>query len=113
MPASSYCRRWPPRRAPVADDGPRWWAASAPGGSAAFGAIKASGGVGPRWGRRPTRTVRRRSAPDRKSTRLNSIHLGISYAVFCFKITLCIADFLLLDGRYGFVTVKPILFIGR
>src|SRR5262245_64379835 len=26
----------------------------------------------------------RRSAPDRKSTRLNSSHLGISYAVFCF-----------------------------
>src|SRR5258705_8309759 len=23
--------------------------------------------------------------PDRKSTRLNSSHLGISYAVFCFK----------------------------
>src|SRR5262245_62584391 len=26
-----------------------------------------------------------RSAPDRKSTRLNSSHLGISYAVFCLK----------------------------
>src|SRR5437899_10059320 len=25
----------------------------------------------------------RRSSPDRKSTRLNSSHLGISYAVFC------------------------------
>src|ERR1035438_7134845 len=25
------------------------------------------------------------SAPDRKSTRLNSSHLGISYAVFCLK----------------------------
>src|ERR1035438_3799352 len=25
--------------------------------------------------------------PDRKSTRLNSIHLGISYAVFCLKKT--------------------------
>src|SRR5258705_8193310 len=26
-----------------------------------------------------------RPAPDRKSTRLNSSHLGISYAVFCLK----------------------------
>src|ERR1035438_7833650 len=26
-----------------------------------------------------------RTQPDRKSTRLNSSHLGISYAVFCFK----------------------------
>src|ERR1035438_8127746 len=26
-----------------------------------------------------------REAPDRKSTRLNSSHLGISYAVFCLK----------------------------
>src|SRR5258705_13821307 len=33
------------------------------------------------------RGARRRSActPDRKSTRLNSSHLGISYAVFCLK----------------------------
>src|SRR5258705_7668283 len=31
------------------------------------------------------RKRRRRSRPDRKSTRLNSSHLGISYAVFCFK----------------------------
>src|ERR1035441_10392388 len=28
---------------------------------------------------------RERSAGDRKSTRLNSSHLGISYAVFCLK----------------------------
>src|SRR5437899_6638359 len=27
----------------------------------------------------------RRVGPDRKSTRLNSSHLGISYAVFCLK----------------------------
>src|SRR5262245_65755475 len=27
----------------------------------------------------------RPAAPDRKSTRLNSSHLGISYAVFCLK----------------------------
>src|SRR5437660_10990725 len=28
---------------------------------------------------------RRRSRPDRKSTRLNSSHVAISYAVFCLK----------------------------
>src|SRR5205814_4601250 len=38
------------------------------------GAVPARGGGG-----------RRRAAPDRKSTRLNSSHLGISYAVFCLK----------------------------
>src|SRR5947199_617696 len=35
-------------------------------------------------GRGDRRRPRRRS-PDRKSTRLNSSHLGISYAVFCLK----------------------------
>src|SRR5437899_4094409 len=30
-------------------------------------------------------TVRRPCPQDRKSTRLNSSHLGISYAVFCLK----------------------------
>src|SRR5690606_40756530 len=29
--------------------------------------------------------ARRRKAPDRKSTRLNSSHVKISYAVFCLK----------------------------
>src|SRR5262245_63927415 len=32
----------------------------------------------------PGRTLEQRR-PDRKSTRLNSSHLGISYAVFCLK----------------------------
>src|ERR1035438_8047929 len=32
--------------------------------------------------RRPSRWT---TCPDRKSTRLNSSHLGISYAVFCLK----------------------------
>src|SRR5438045_6577686 len=31
------------------------------------------------------RTARARRRADRKSTRLNSSHLGISYAVFCLK----------------------------
>src|SRR5262245_63142653 len=32
-----------------------------------------------------SQATRRGSGPDRKSTRLNSSHLGISYAVFCLK----------------------------
>src|SRR5215472_12248572 len=32
-----------------------------------------------------SRGAHRNPAPDRKSTRLNSSHLGISYAVFCLK----------------------------
>src|SRR5204863_3102089 len=43
---------------------------------------------GPRLGlagRRPGRACRRVSAADRKSTRLNSSHVEISYAVFCLK----------------------------
>src|SRR5205807_8374963 len=60
-------------------------------------ALPISGGCADRWSRgsagptagrssRP-RMERRRSAPrsDRKSTRLNSSHLVISYAVFCLK----------------------------
>src|SRR5437899_6537438 len=39
-----------------------------------------------RWPRLSSLRRRRRSCPaDRKSTRLNSSHLGISYAVFCLK----------------------------
>src|SRR3712207_7435487 len=34
---------------------------------------------------RRARHVRRLPAPDRKSTRLNSSHANISYAVFCLK----------------------------
>src|SRR5205814_1529794 len=34
---------------------------------------------------RLTRYLQRQGYPDRKSTRLNSSHLGISYAVFCLK----------------------------
>src|SRR3989442_6435586 len=33
----------------------------------------------------PTRCAARQSLPDRKSTRLNSSHVRISYAVFCLK----------------------------
>src|ERR1035438_10845579 len=33
----------------------------------------------------PLPKTQQRAQPDRKSTRLNSSHLGISYAVFCLK----------------------------
>src|SRR3712207_8465053 len=47
-------------------------------------------GVDPRGGDRgaadrPRGAVRSRLLPDRKSTRLNSSHANISYAVFCLK----------------------------
>src|SRR5258705_7079053 len=38
-----------------------------------------------RHGGRGVRADLRLHQPDRKSTRLNSSHLGISYAVFCLK----------------------------
>src|ERR1035438_9566240 len=37
------------------------------------------------WGTPRGRTMGTVTNPDRKSTRLNSSHLGISYAVFCLK----------------------------
>src|SRR5690606_42012048 len=38
-----------------------------------------------RQGRRRARDLRHPATPDRKSTRLNSSHVKISYAVFCLK----------------------------
>src|SRR5207253_9593781 len=38
-----------------------------------------------RAGERPRRRVEREPGRDRKSTRLNSSHVAISYAVFCLK----------------------------
>src|SRR5690554_360173 len=57
---------------------------------------------------------------DRKSTRLNSSHVRISYAVFCLKKkkrTMCFAYYvmynlnLIVDATYplGFATVKPVM----
>src|SRR5690606_40526042 len=37
------------------------------------------------WGGSMRTSLPSRSAPDRKSTRLNSSHVKISYAVFCLK----------------------------
>src|SRR5262245_66658829 len=39
----------------------------------------------PRAGGKPRARTPGRAGSDRKSTRLNSSHLGISYAVFCLK----------------------------
>src|SRR5437667_102049 len=43
------------------------------------------------WGREPapSRTLVLEGAGDRKSTRLNSSHITISYAVFCLKKSTC------------------------
>src|SRR5699024_12882033 len=42
--------------------------------------------LGVRWlDRQPPADRRRAHGPDRKSTRLNSSHVSISYAVFCLK----------------------------
>src|SRR5256885_12089017 len=51
-----------------------------PAGDLLDGAL---GGIEPR--QRVAREQRLRDAQDRKSTRLNSSHLVISYAVFCLK----------------------------
>src|SRR5690625_2245863 len=47
--------------------------------------VPASGSCSPRLVPRRLGTCRSRSHPDRKSTRLNSSHVAISYAVFCLK----------------------------
>src|SRR3989337_730734 len=48
-------------------------------------ALPISTGCRRRRSRRPGARVRRRARADRKSTRLNSSHGSISYAVFCLK----------------------------
>src|SRR5207253_6622287 len=64
----------------LGDAGPR------PDGSGGGGAVRVGDELLPhsRWARtRPSRC--RRDSEDRKSTRLNSSHVAISYAVFCLK----------------------------
>src|SRR3712207_7879204 len=53
------------------------------GGGGGGGTPDPGGGRG--GGRRPARRDRRDLRRDRKSTRLNSSHANISYAVFCLK----------------------------
>src|ERR1039458_9213155 len=47
--------------------------------------FRSSSRLGSCFRARPVQFFLRRSRSDRKSTRLNSSHLGISYAVFCLK----------------------------
>src|SRR5205814_6840773 len=67
----------------------RPFAAVSPGWSASAWRSRrgASAGRSARWGGSDARarSASASSARDRKSTRLNSSHLGISYAVFCLK----------------------------
>src|SRR5262245_18253582 len=54
----------------------------------AFASDDIRSGIAAVLGRRPSEQrseMQTRIMPDRKSTRLNSSHLGISYAVFCLK----------------------------
>src|SRR5699024_12694611 len=63
---------------------PRRRRAEARSGPVARGATRGAGvRGGPR--RRGPDHARRRAGQDRKSTRLNSSHVSISYAVFCLK----------------------------
>src|SRR5690606_40382640 len=61
--------------------GPR----AAPAGSHAQELGEREPGPGDRRQRKARIPGRRRARPDRKSTRLNSSHVKISYAVFCLK----------------------------
>src|SRR5205814_5633681 len=47
--------------------------------------VRSAAWTAPRCSRRPAHRGAVHAAEDRKSTRLNSSHLGISYAVFCLK----------------------------
>src|SRR6266496_3963357 len=82
-------RRWPTGRRgdlsrgrKVPGHGRRDLVAKAPAGSRAGGRRRPGRGPGGRGRRRHQRGSR---AGDRKSTRLNSSHVEISYAVFCLK----------------------------
>src|SRR5438034_8231512 len=57
---------------------------------------------GPRAGRASAAARRGSPARDRKSTRLNSSHTVISYAVFCLKKKISIIDLLELDHLASF-----------
>src|SRR5205814_8515034 len=56
-----------------------------PGGAADATRARADGGGKLGFNHERRRSHHRRADRDRKSTRLNSSHLGISYAVFCLK----------------------------
>src|SRR3712207_7006008 len=55
------------------------------GGGGELGFPESAGDIGRRAGGRPGGRLPDRAGEDRKSTRLNSSHANISYAVFCLK----------------------------
>src|SRR5690606_42052158 len=59
--------------------------ASSPSAGSSPASPEAAREPSPRPRRRSRRLRRRLRSPDRKSTRLNSSHVKISYAVFCLK----------------------------
>src|SRR5436853_1530579 len=62
------------------------WTATAPGGRSGPTSACASSVAARSWQQGSSSRFREPARPpDRKSTRLNSSHLGISYAVFCLK----------------------------
>src|SRR5258708_31322004 len=77
------------RSSEMANDPSNWWG---PNVSLMLALLTDVGFKDVRWGKCP---VWRRRALDRKSTRLNSSHQIISYAVFCLKkkmLTTCELD---------------------
>src|SRR6266496_3775839 len=71
-----------------------------------------SGLLGPRGARPPRRPARRQSAkPDRKSTRLNSSHVEISYAVFCLKKKKDLGHVVLVFAEFGGVFDQLLFFL--
>src|SRR5439155_12728630 len=51
---------------------------------------------------------------DRKSTRLNSSHVAISYAVFCLKkktISFCVGEVVYLNGQCGWAEDNRVLML--
>src|SRR5437899_9759168 len=55
------------------------------GGGSAVAAVRPGAARAPRTGLTAAGVITTVAGGDRKSTRLNSSHLGISYAVFCLK----------------------------
>src|SRR3712207_9359102 len=72
FPYTTLFRSWPPRRGPTCRPPPGCGRPS-------------PGSASPARGPRPAGGRRCERARDRKSTRLNSSHANISYAVFCLK----------------------------
>src|ERR1039458_4335225 len=120
-----------PRRRPVGVTPPssRRWRGCAAWSRTGWGIVRSPGsGSGSRCARPPStdggspQSWRRSSRADRKSTHLNSSHLGNSYAVFCLKkkdeelynrLTTTATEMqpLLVDVRNGHGTISKLLYV--